>query len=96
MYLQDHDTHDPMASPLYADLHGLPPLLIHEGTAEILLDDGIRFAERAQAAGTDVDLELWSDMVHVWHFTYLIEASAREAIEHVGAFVQRVLAQQPT
>lgn len=87
MYLAGGDARDPLASPLYADLHGLPPLLIQVGTAEMLLDDSRRFAKRARAAGSAVLLEEWPGMVHVWHFTHRVEPRARQAIEHIGWFV---------
>jgi acetyl esterase/lipase len=66
-YLGGADPRTPLAAPLYADLTGLPPLLIHVGTAETLLDDSTRLAERAKSAGVDVTLEPWEDMIHVWH-----------------------------
>ena len=79
----------PTASPLFADLAGLPPLLVQVGTAEILLDDSTRFAERADAAGVDVELEVWDDMVHVWHaFADLLPEGA-QATERLGAFLRR-------
>ena len=56
----------PLASPYYADLQGLPPLLVQVGTAEVLLDDSLRLADRAKEAGVDVTLEVWDDMPHVW------------------------------
>jgi acetyl esterase/lipase len=87
MYLGDHDVCDPLVSPLYADLRGLPPLLIQVGTAEMLLDDGRRFTARARAAGVDVTLEQYAGMVHVWHFTYLVEPRARQAVAAFGQFV---------
>jgi acetyl esterase/lipase len=77
----------PLASPLHADLHGLPPLLLQAGTAEMLLDDSIRFAARAEAAGVPVTLEQWDDMIHVWHFFYSITPAARQAIDHIADFV---------
>ena len=89
MYLANHDVYDPLASPLYADLRGLPPMLIQVGTAEMLLDDGRRFAARARATGVDVTLEEYAGMVHVWHFTYLVEPRARQAVQSIGAFVAR-------
>jgi acetyl esterase/lipase len=95
MYLGDHDRREPLASPLYADLQGLPPLLIQVGTAEMLLDDSRRFAQRARAAGVDVDLEIWPHMVHVWHFTYLIEPHARAAVRDIGKFVQQRTSRAP-
>jgi acetyl esterase/lipase len=88
MYLAGADPHTPLASPLYADLRGLPPLLIQASSSELLVDDSRRFAARAQASGVAVDLDLWDDLVHVWHFFYLIAAPARRAIERIGAFVR--------
>jgi acetyl esterase/lipase len=88
LYLNGRDPHEPLASPLFADLHGLPPLLIQAGTAELLLDDSKRLARRAAAAGVAVELELWENMVHVWHFLYPFEAKARHAIRRIGCFVR--------
>ena len=66
-YFAGQDARHPYASPLYADLRGLPPVLIQAGDAEILRDDSVRFAAAAQAAGVDVTLEIWAEMPHVWH-----------------------------
>ena len=66
LYIGDRDRRTPLAAPLYADLHGLPPLLIQVGSSETLLDDSTRLAERAKTAGVDVTLEVWEDMIHVW------------------------------
>jgi monoterpene epsilon-lactone hydrolase len=78
---------DPAAtSPLSADPAGLPPLLIQAGTAEAIMDDGRRLAEKAGAAGVEVTWEPWDDMIHLWHgFPYLPEAI--DATEHVARFV---------
>jgi acetyl esterase/lipase len=92
MYCDGYDPRHPLISPLYADLSGLPPLLIQVGSAEMLLDDSRRFAERARAAGVDVRLEIWENMVHVWHFTWLIEPQARQALRQVGRFVRERVA----
>ena len=82
----------PLASPLFADLRGLPPLLVQVGTAETLLDDSTRFAERARAADVDVTLDVWDDMIHVWHaFAIRCFPEARQAIERIGAFLRRAL-----
>lgn len=89
MYLADRDPRTPLASPLYADLHGLPPLLVQVGSAEMLLDDAKRFARRVADAGVPVELELWENMVHVWHFLSPIEIKARQAIQGIGRFVRR-------
>jgi monoterpene epsilon-lactone hydrolase len=80
-------TGDPLASPLRADPSGLPPLLVLVGTAEILLDDSLRLAERASAVGLDVTLEVGEDLVHVWPlFAGVPEAEA--AVERIGAWIR--------
>jgi monoterpene epsilon-lactone hydrolase len=58
---------EPLVSPLFADPTGLPPLLIHVGEVETLRDDAVRFGARATEAGVDVTLEVWPEMIHVWH-----------------------------
>jgi len=68
LYLGDADPRTPYVSPLYGDLAGLPPLLILVGDFEVLLDDSVRFAERAEQAGVDVTLEIGPEMIHVWPF----------------------------
>jgi monoterpene epsilon-lactone hydrolase len=88
-YLGDEDPRNPLASPLYANLQGLPPSLIHVGGREILLDDSVRFAERAKAAGVDVKLEIWKDMVHVWHAFAAFAPESREGIKQIGKFIQK-------
>lgn len=86
-YLAGQDPRTPLAAPLYADLSNLPPLLIQVGTAETLLDDATRLAERARQAGSEVVLEPWEDMIHVWQvFPMLPEA--RQAVDRIGQFVQ--------
>ena len=86
-YLGDRSRTTPLASPYYADLRGLPPLLVQVGTAEVLLDDSVRFADRAKEAGVDVTLEVWDDMPHVWQAFASFLPEAREALEHCGQFV---------
>ena len=85
-YLKGADPKAPLASPLYADLRGLPPLLIQVGGAEILLDDSTRFAKRAEDAGVAVTLEIWEEMLHVWHLFSPILKEGREAIAGIGRF----------
>jgi acetyl esterase/lipase len=87
-YLGDADLRTPLAAPLYADLTGLPPLLIHVGTAETLLDDSTRLAERAKAAGVDVTLEPWDDMIHVWQFFAAMLPEGQQAIDRIGDFIR--------
>ncbi len=88
-YLGDKDRKTPLASPFYADLQGLPPLLVQVGSAEVLLDDSINFAERAKAAGVDVTLEVWDDMPHVWQAFASFLPEGQQAIEHCGEFIRR-------
>jgi epsilon-lactone hydrolase len=87
LYLGDHDPRIPLASPLYADLRGLPPLLIQVGSAEVLLDDATRLAERASAAGVSSTLEVWPAMIHVWH-TFPAIPEARAAIAAIASFLR--------
>jgi acetyl esterase/lipase len=89
-YLQGATTpEDPLASPLYGDYRGLPPLLFHVGDAEVLLDDSTRAAERASKAGVDVTLEVFPGMPHVWHAFAPFLPEASQAIERIGAFVRK-------
>jgi monoterpene epsilon-lactone hydrolase len=88
-YLGDADPRTPLAAPLYADLSGLPPLLIQVGTAETLLDDATRLAERARSAGVDVVLELWDDMIHVWQAFAGMLPEGQQAIERVAEFIRK-------
>jgi len=88
-YVGGADPRSPLISPLFAELAGLPPLLVQVGTAEILLDDSTRFAERARAAGVDVNLEVWDDMIHVWHAFAAVLPEGRQAIERIGEFLNQ-------
>jgi acetyl esterase/lipase len=84
----DGDLKNPLASPLYADLRGLPPLLILVGTNETLLDDSTRVADKARAAGVDVEIEIWDDMIHIWPFFAAILPEGQQAIERMGAYAR--------
>jgi len=88
-YLGNTDPRTPLASPLYADLTGLPPLLIQVGTAECLFDDAARLADRARAAGVDVILEPWDDMIHMWHSFAAILPEGQQAIDRIGEFIRQ-------
>jgi epsilon-lactone hydrolase len=91
-YLGDADPWSPLASPLYADLRGLPPLLVQVGADEVLLSDSTRLAKRANAAGVAVELEVWEEMWHVWHGWAGALPEGQQAIERIGAFVRQRLA----
>ncbi|MEV0646194.1 alpha/beta hydrolase [Phytomonospora sp. NPDC050363] len=88
-YLAGHDPRDPLASPLYADLTGLPPLLVMVGAVETLLDDSTALARRAEEAGVAVDLRVWPDMIHYWHLFGSFLPEGRRAVEAIAAFVRR-------
>ncbi|MBI3798128.1 MAG: alpha/beta hydrolase [Deltaproteobacteria bacterium] len=88
LYLGGADPKTPLAAPLHADLRGLPPLLIQVGSAETLLDDSTRVAERAKMAGVKVDLEVWNEMIHVWQLFAPILPEGQEAIEKIGKFIR--------
>ena len=90
-YLKGQDPKTPLASPLFADLAGLPPILIHVGTAEVLLDDARRFHEAAKQAGVDSTLEEWPEMIHVWHTFAAMLPEGQQAVDRVGAFVKEQL-----
>ncbi len=84
---EDGDRRDPLASPLFADYSGIPPLLLFASQAETLRDDAVRVAEKARAAGVEVELELYDEMVHVWLvFAGQLEEADR-AVAQVAAFV---------
>jgi epsilon-lactone hydrolase len=89
-YLHGADPRTPLASPIHADLSGLPPMLIQVGSSETLLDDSIRLAAVAGAAGVRVTLEVWPDMIHAWHLFYQQVAAGRRALASVGAFIRSV------
>lgn len=78
----------PTISPLFADLSGLPPLLVQVGSDECLLDDSTRLAERASDAGTNVVLEVWDDMIHVWQAFFAMLPEGRDAIDAIAAFLR--------
>jgi acetyl esterase/lipase len=79
---------NPLVSPVHADMSGLPPLLIQVGAAETLLDDNLRVAEAARAAGVEVKLEVWPDMIHAWHVFAPMLEEGRRAICRIGDFVR--------
>ncbi|MBW2280052.1 MAG: alpha/beta hydrolase [Deltaproteobacteria bacterium] len=91
MYLDGEHARTPLAAPLYADLSGLPPLLIQVGTAEILLDDSTRLAQNAEAAGVEVELEAWEDMIHVWQALAPVVPEATQAVERIGDWLRKRL-----
>jgi acetyl esterase/lipase len=90
LYLAGADARDPRASPLYADLSGLPPMLMFASRHETLRDDTLRLAERAAAAGVKVELVVRDRLPHVWPVFVALLPEARDAFATVTAFAQRV------
>jgi acetyl esterase/lipase len=87
-YLGGASPKNPLASPVFADLKGLPPLLIQVGSEEALHSDAVTLAARAEAAGVEVSFECWGGMVHVWHAFHPILSEGRDAIARIGAFLK--------
>lgn len=87
----DGDLQDPLAAPLHAELSGLPPMLIHVGDAEVLLDDSNRLAAKIAEAGGEATLEVWPDMVHVWHGSAGFVPEADQAIARIAEFTRPLL-----
>ena len=90
-YLGELDRRSPTASPLFADLTGLPPLMLQVGSGELLVDDAHRFAKGAWEAGVDVTLDVWDDVFHVWQAYADLLPEASDAIAQIGAFVDQHL-----
>jgi acetyl esterase/lipase len=89
LYLKNASPQTPLASPVYANLHGLPPLLIQVGSDEVLLSDSQRLAEHARLSGVNVTVEIWDGMQHVWQFAASFVPEARQAIEKIGEFIRQ-------
>lgn len=87
-YLGESDPRNPLASPLYADLKGLPPLLIHVGQDEVLRDDSTRIAGKARADGVHVELKIWPIVPHVWQLAPGLIPEARQSLRESAAFLR--------
>lgn len=90
-YLGTHDPRDPLASPLYAALSDLPPIRVHVGEDEILLDDSIRYGESVERAGGAIEVHSWQGMVHVFPSNLAFLRAAKEAIDDIGDFLGPLL-----
>ncbi len=88
MYAPKEQLTNPLVSPIYADLSGLPPLYMQVGTAELLLDDSTRLAEKAKKAGVQVELEVWEEMIHVWQAFGNYIPESKPAIEKIGNYIR--------
>jgi epsilon-lactone hydrolase len=90
-YLGESDPKNPLASPLYGDLTGLPPVRVHVGDDEVLLDDSRRYVERAVVAGVDAKLEVWMGMPHGFVNCVGNLHAANQALRAIGAFLSDLL-----
>jgi monoterpene epsilon-lactone hydrolase len=90
-YLAGHDSRDPSASPLYAAFSALPPVQIHVGTSEVLLDDARRYAERFHEAGGDAVVHTWQGMMHVFPASVGILEASDTAMDMIAAFLREKL-----
>lgn len=86
-YLGEMDRKAPLASPVHADLKGLPPVMVQVGEAEVLLSDSELLTQRLKAAGVPVTLKVWPDMIHVWHWFGPVLSEGREATGEMAGFV---------
>ncbi|HBP4332738.1 TPA: alpha/beta hydrolase [Escherichia coli] len=91
-YAGDHDLKNPHISPLFADMHEFPPLLIHVGSDEILLDDSLEIDRKVRAAGGRSYLEVWPEMLHVWHIQTGTLPQAHDGLQRAGEFLLEYLA----
>ena len=90
-YMGAADRRSPYAAPIYGQAAGLPPLMIQVGACETLLDDSLALARWAGMADVPVDLQVWPEMIHIWHIFHPVLGAGRRAIAQGGAFVRRVL-----
>lgn len=86
-YAGNLDLRDPRISPMFAEMHGFPPLLIHVGSDEVLLDDALEIDRKVRASGGKSYLEVWPEMLHVWHIQTASLPQAWDALQRAGQFL---------
>lgn len=87
-YVGNNNPKNPYISPLYAELKGLPPILIQTGTADLIVDDALRFVENAKKSGLDITLDLWQDMFHVFQIFGWYFPESKTALKKIGNFIK--------
>ena len=92
LYLGKTDPRNPLASPVFGDYRGIPPLLIQVGEHEMLRDDSVRVAKKARSDGIPVKLEVWPGMFHVFQSHEPLLPEGREAIDHAADFMRSFVA----
>jgi monoterpene epsilon-lactone hydrolase len=90
-YLNGADPRHAYAAPIYGDLRGLPPLMIQVGSIETLLDDSLQLARKCALDDVPATLEVWPEMVHIWHIWFPMLTAGQRALESGGAFVRNAL-----
>jgi acetyl esterase/lipase len=88
LYLAGKNPRTPLAAPLHADLKGLPPVLVQVGTAETLLDDATRLAEKLHEAGVEVRLAIWPNQLHVFPFFAPVLSEGRDGCVEIGNYIR--------
>jgi monoterpene epsilon-lactone hydrolase len=88
LYLHGSDPKNPLASPIFADLHGLPPIYIQVGSDEVLLSDATQFSQLAEAASGEMRLEVWQDMQHLWQLATQYLPESRQAVQKIGDYLR--------
>ena len=86
-YAGNYNINDPLISPLYGDLSGLPSVMIQASTKEVLTSDATRLAGKLEAAGNDVHLQLWPELLHVWQLFWRLVPESDDALKAAGAFI---------
>jgi acetyl esterase/lipase len=89
-YVGSEDPRNPLISPLYADLHRLPPVLLHVGEDEILLDDSVQLAQRVREAGGRAEVAVWEGMWHVFQVFAPLVPESNRSIAQIGDFIRRM------
>jgi epsilon-lactone hydrolase len=95
LYLGNQNARDARASPLYGDLGALPPVRMHVGENDVLLDDSLRYAERLEQAGGTIEVHTWQGMMHVFPSNVALLRAAQEALDDIGDFIQSRLTDEP-
>jgi acetyl esterase/lipase len=90
MYMNGADLKHPYASPINGDLRGLPPLFIQAGSVETLLDDSFALARVAGIAEIPVELQVWPEMIHIWHIYFPVLDAGRRAIAAGGEYIKTI------
>jgi acetyl esterase/lipase len=91
LYRREHESGDPRLTPLDRDISTMPPVRIDVGSAEVLLDDSLRFAEKAERAGLSCEVHVWEGMIHVFPSNLALLQAAAQAVEDIGSFLAGVL-----